>query len=159
MLWNPAEHSDQENLTWSYLRAIEWNAWPVFVSQPIIPILFLFWPWLIVIVSLVILNLIWAFLVRHNFVVPHLAYFAPLFVQLKWVTVPVAVVILMIRGNYILAAVSLFWPLLAGIVGYVPGSLVGKTQKMFMASLGYAYQNPFCEPSDKMSDQNNEWSE
>lgn len=45
-LWNPAEHSDQENLTWCYLRAIEWCAWPAFVSHPFIPILFLFVPWL-----------------------------------------------------------------------------------------------------------------
>jgi hypothetical protein len=136
-LYNPSEYSDQENLTWCYLRAIEWCAWPVFVSQPIIPVLFLFLPWRIVVLSLVAINVLWALFIRHNLVIPPVATLAVFFVKLYWITIPVAVILLVLRGNYVLAGASLLWPWLAGIVGYVPGRLVGKTQKLFMASLGY----------------------
>lgn len=141
ILWNPAEHADQENLTWCWLRAVEWNAWPAFVSQPIVPLFFLIWPWWVVVVSLIVVNVFWGLFVRYNVVIPTLAEFGVYFVKLKWLTVPLVVVLLIMRGQYQLAVVALFWPWLAGIVGYVPGGLVGKTQKMFMARLGYLYQD------------------
>ena len=37
LVWNPADHSDQDNLTWSFLRAVEWGRWPIFLSQPVAP--------------------------------------------------------------------------------------------------------------------------
>jgi hypothetical protein len=141
MLWNPAEHSYQANLMWSHMRAIEWNAWPSFISQPIIPILFLFCPWLTVIISLVVVNLLWALLIRPHFVLPALAALAVTLVRLKLITIPVVVMILALRGDYVLAAVSLCWPLLAGLGSFVPGSL-NKTRRVFMASLGYEYPAP-----------------
>lgn len=39
MLWNPHENSDQENLRWCWLRAVEWGKWPLFVSQPLLPLM------------------------------------------------------------------------------------------------------------------------
>jgi hypothetical protein len=80
-------------------------------------------------------------LIRHNIVIPDVATLAVYFVKLKWITIPVVVVLLAMRGSYVLAVVSLVWSWLAGLVGYVPGRLVGKTQKLFMACLGYETRN------------------
>ena len=145
ILWNPAEHTDQENLIWCRLRAIEWNAWPVFMSQPIVPLLFLIWPWWVIVVDLIVINVFWGLFIRYKTVIPALAEFGVYFVKLKWLSVPFTVVFLIMRGQYYLAAVTLFWPWLAGIVGGVPGGLVGKTQKMFMTCLGYRHQD--AEPT------------
>jgi hypothetical protein len=126
---------------WCYLRAIEWKAWPAFISQPIVPILFIFIPWYYVLIFLVILSWLWA-TVRHIFVSPPLAELGVFFVKLKWVTIPISVTYFLYTGHYALAVVSLLWTYLAAIVGYVPGGLTGKIQKMFMACFGYEYQNP-----------------
>jgi len=121
---------------WCYLRAIEWQAWPAFLSQPIVPLIFIFVPWYYVVLAVIILSWLWAG-VRHNFVSPPLAELAVLFVKLKWLTIPVAVIYLAYTGHYVLAVVSLFWTYVASIIGFVPGALTGKIQKMFMACFGY----------------------
>jgi hypothetical protein len=141
LTWNAALKSDQENLTWCYLRAIEWKAWPAFISQPIVPIFFIFFPWYLILLGLVILSWLWA-TVRHSFVSPSMAEMGVFFVKLKWITIPVAVIYLAYTGHYVLAGVSLFWTYLAAIVGFVPGGLTGVIQKMFMASFGYEAQSP-----------------
>lgn len=136
LTWNPAQQTDQENLTWCYIRAIEWKAWPAFLSQPVVPIFFIFIPWYYVLLTLIVLSWLWA-TVRHKFVNPAFAELAVFFVKLKWATIPISVIYLAYTGHYILAIVSLFWTYLAGIVGFVPGGLTGRIQKMFMASFGY----------------------
>src|SRR5438874_7290825 len=141
ILWNPAKHTDQENLTWCWLRAVEWNAWPAFVSQPIVPLLFLIWPWWLVVVSVFVVNVFWGLFVRYNLISPALAEFGVYFVKTKWLTVPFVVVLLIMWNQYLPAIVTLLWPWLAGIVGHLPVGLVGKTQKMFMARFGYSYQD------------------
>ncbi len=88
MLWNPAVHSDQENLAWSWLRAVEWGRWPLFISQPIAPVLLVFVPWTYVLVGAVAANLLWAFFVRYNFVSPPLASLAVVLAKPKWIACP-----------------------------------------------------------------------
>lgn len=96
----------------------------------------MFIPWYYALLALIILSWLWA-TVRHNFVSPALAELAVFFVKLKWITIPVAVIYLAYSGHYVLAIVSLLWTYLAGIVGFVPGGLTGRIQKMFMACFGY----------------------
>jgi hypothetical protein len=57
-VWNPSEHSDDENLRFCWLRAVEWGNWPTFISQPVVPIAILFWSWKIVVGAAVILNIL-----------------------------------------------------------------------------------------------------
>ncbi|HQG93116.1 MAG TPA: hypothetical protein PLN27_15780 [Acidobacteriota bacterium] len=134
--WKPELHSDQENLRWCYLRAIEWKALPAFVSQPIIPILFIFFPWYLVLGGLLILSWLWA-AIRNKFVSPSIAEYGVFFVKLKWITIPAAVIYLAYSAHYVLAGVSLFWTYLAVIFGFVPGGKTGVIQERFMKSLGY----------------------
>lgn len=62
MRWNEYEHTDEENLKWSWLRAVEWGAFPIFVTQPIIPFLIFFFDWKIIIGVIIICNWLWNFI-------------------------------------------------------------------------------------------------
>ena len=61
------------------------------------------------------------------------------FVILKWITCPLAAIYLVAQRNYILAILSLFWPILAAFLGVFVGvTQIGVIQKMFMHKLGYS---------------------
>jgi TPR repeat protein len=143
MAWNQG-FSDQENLQWSMLRAIEWGIWPAFLSQSIVPPLLIAFEWWEVIGVFIVLTILWSF-VRYRYVNVAMARFGVFFVLLKWITIPAAVVYLLIQQNYISAVVALLWPIfLAPYLGIViGGTKIGKIQEMFMAQLGYsAKQSP-----------------
>lgn len=137
VLWNPLEHSDDENLRWCWLRAIEWGKWPLFIAQAIVPILFLFLPWWWIVIAVVILTWLWAF-IRYKYINITLADLGPLVVYLKW---PISVgigIYFLIKHNYFLAVISTFWPLITLILlAFSPPTQIGKLQKIFIARLGY----------------------
>lgn len=137
MAWNQG-YSEQENLQWSMLRAIEWGIWPAYLSQSFVPVLLMFFEWWEVISVFIILTILWSF-IRYRYVNVALARFGVFFVILKWITVPAAVIYLLIQKNYISAVVALLWPMfLAPYLGiFVGGTKIGKIQEMFMAQLGY----------------------
>ncbi len=137
MTWNPAEHSDQDNLTWCWLRAVEWGGWPIFLSQPIAPLFLLFFSWRAVVVGTVVLNLLWAGFVRYRVVSVRAAYYGAIVVRLKWLTCPAVAIYLYSRGEMLGAAFAFLWPLVIFVIGVVPTTQVGKIQYMFMAQLGY----------------------
>jgi TPR repeat protein len=138
MAWNQG-YSDQENSQWSMLRAIEWGILPAFLSQSIVPVLLMFFGWWEVIGAFIILTILWSF-VRYRFVNVAMARFVVFFVLLKWITIPTAVIYLLIQQNYISAVVALLWPIfLAPYLGiFIGGTDIGKIQEMFMAQLGYS---------------------
>lgn len=137
VIWSPLEHSDDENLRWCWLRAVEWGKWPLFITQPIIPILFLFFSWWQPVIAIVILTWLWAF-IRYKYVNITLADLGPLFVYLKWpVSVSIGIYFL-IKHNYFLAVISTFWPLITLMLqSFSPPTQIGKLQKIFMDRLGY----------------------
>lgn len=137
MSWIPAEHSDQENLTWAWLRAVEWGRWPIFLSQPIAPFLLLFFSWPAVVSGTILLNLLWAGFVRYRVVNVKAAYYGAIIVRLKWLTCPVVAIYLYSGGERVGAALALLWPLLIFVIGAVPTTQIGEIQNMFMAQLGY----------------------
>ena len=141
-MWNPAEHSDQENLRWSYLRAVEWGRWPIFVSQIYAPILLLFLPWLAVVIAVVLSNIFWAIFVRYHHVSVGAASTGAVLTRLKWIICPITAICLLVLGNVANALVALLWPLVIFIIGIVPTVQVGRIQKMFMAQLGSELQTP-----------------
>ena len=141
-MWNPAEHTDEENLKWSWLRAVEWGRWPIFVSQIYAPIMLLFLTWPAVIIAVVLSNILWAILIRYHHVSVGAASTAAVLTRLKWVICPVAAIFLLVSGNIANAFFALFWPLVIFIIGAVPTVQVGKIQKMFMARLGNDRRTP-----------------
>jgi hypothetical protein len=76
-MWNSGEHSDEENIRWSWLRAVEWLEWPLFISQPVVPILLYFYRWPAVLGGVVAVAFLWRALVRPFWVVPSLANIGP----------------------------------------------------------------------------------
>jgi hypothetical protein len=69
-----------------------------------------------------------------------MARFGVFFVFLKWITVPAAMIYLLIQHKYISAVVALLWPIfLAPYLGiFIGGTKIGNIQEMFMAQLGYS---------------------
>src|SRR5216684_3827090 len=76
-----------------HMRAVEWQVWPAFVAQPIVPILYLYYSWWKVLVGVIVLNLLWSAVRTHVISLP-LAILGMLFVRLKWAVIPVSAVLL-----------------------------------------------------------------
>jgi hypothetical protein len=139
MPWIPTEHSDDENLHWSLLRAMEWGRWPVFLSQTFAPPLLIFLSWKIVIGGTFLANILWAFF-RSKFISVSLAYFGVNFALLRWLTWPIASIYLFVEGRTPECWISAFWPGLIFILGVIPPFNVGPIQTKFMEALGYTQQ-------------------
>jgi hypothetical protein len=75
--------SKDEFVRISWLRSVEWLKWPVFISQPLIPVLIAFFPIWQVAVGIVIIGWLWL-LVRSRYVNYSLMRFGALWVRLKW---------------------------------------------------------------------------
>ena len=118
-----ANYTNDEIEKWLFLRAVEWTAWPTFVSQPLIPVLIAVFSILPVLAGLLAADLLWRF-VRYSFISPTLAKIGALFtVFLKWPSAIGSAIYLLAHQNYVLAVVAALWPLLAGLVN-APVSLV-----------------------------------
>jgi len=141
---NANKYSDQENLQWSLLRAMEWGVWPAFLSGPIIPLLLPFFEWYKVIGAVAVLTVLWS-LIRYKYINLMAAQFGVYFVYLKWITCPLAAIYLGIHHHYVLAALALLWPVLSAWLGiFVGGTKTGIIQGMLMKKLGYSRtENPF----------------
>lgn len=142
MIWDPSEHSNEENLRWAWLRAVEWGIWPAFLSGPIVPLLFLFFEWWKIVIVVAILTIAWSF-IRYRYVNVTIASLGVYFVNLKWVTCPVAAIYLIVQHNYILAILAVVWPAITGFFSlFVGGIKIEVIQNKFMNKLGYLMNSP-----------------
>jgi hypothetical protein len=108
--------TDEEIHQWIFLRSNEWSFWPLFVTQPFAPILFLFMRYELVITIIVILNLLWIF-IRHRYYNMWLARVGSNIVVLfKWPFSIVVGIYFLIIGNYLLAGLSMLWPFITLIL-------------------------------------------
>lgn len=147
-MWDATEYTHDENVRWSWLRAVEWIRWPYFISQPIVPVMLLFWPWQATITGVLASNLLWFVFVRPHSVSLPVAKFGACFVRLKWVVCPITSFYLFNRGATGEALLALLWPVLIAVIPSIPGinlvaliviptSEIGPVQMRFMAALGY----------------------
>jgi hypothetical protein len=135
-MWSPAEHSDEDNLRWCWLRAVEWGCLPAFLSQVFAPVLLVFFSWQTVVLGIIVANSIWS-LVRYRFVSVAFASFAAQAVfLLKWPIALSAGIYLFTQDQKFAAALALLWPLIVGFLG-IPPAQVGELQNLFMSKLGY----------------------
>jgi hypothetical protein len=130
-MWRASEHTDDENVRWSHLRAIEWLEWPLFMSAPVVPVLLYFfsWPW--VVGAVVVISFLWRVFVVPFWLAPRLAYAGPQFVLLRFLTCPVMAYLLWQRGQAIIAIVALTWPVIspcASMVLALPVALLLRTR-------------------------------
>lgn len=138
LYWNPQQATEQENVRWAMLRALEWSRWPLFVFQPIIPIVLPFIKWQILIPSVILLNLIWGLFFRYSFVNFHLAELGVFFVRLKWLTCPAMAIYFYINGEITNALIAFFWPLITIVLAFIslPANLE-LLQSKFLLKIGF----------------------
>ena len=114
-----------------WLRAVEWLAWPAFLSQPLLPILYIFYSIYMVWIAVFLVGLLWL-PIRYNFVNLQLAALGAFWVRLKWVTIPIGVFVLFRQGRYTAVAVALLTAWITGLLNF-PGK-VGVVQQKFLES-------------------------
>src|ERR1700686_1391979 len=107
-----------------HLRAVEWQVWPAFVAQPIVPILYLYYSWWRVLVGVIILNLIWSTVRTHVISLP-LAILGMLFVRLKWLVIPVSAFMLSRSDMWFVCVLTLATPLVLPLIGEVTPKPIG----------------------------------
>lgn len=104
-----------------WLRAVEWIGWPGFLSQPLLPILYIFYPVPSVLASVFVAGLLWL-PIRYRFVSLQLATVGAFWVKLKWVTIPLGVIVLLRQSRYVAALVAFATPWIAGFIN-LPGQV------------------------------------
>jgi hypothetical protein len=128
-------YSDLDPQRWLHIPAIEWTAWPSFITQPTVPILFIFFAWYWVLLGVFLIGIPWC-AVRYIFISPRLAQFAVFFEYLKW---PAALRISglpVIQREYVQEVVTLLWPFVVGLIG-IPGKM-GVIELALAKKVGYA---------------------
>jgi hypothetical protein len=118
-------YTDAEIERWLQLRALEWSSWPIFLSQPVLPVLLVLYPWQPTLIALLCIEAIWHF-VQYAFVSVRLSDISCLFVVwLKWPAAIVSSIYLFVHGRYALGVLVLAWPLIAVFVGMPINLLIG----------------------------------
>jgi len=142
--------SESQLRSWLWLRAAEWANWPSFVSQPIVPILFIFFPWPLVLASVFILDILWA-LVRYGYINVRAASYAVNFVFFtKWPVAFVSAILLFAHHRIFAGILTIAWPLgLAGVIA-VPGQ-IGRLQGLFAKKIGPIAELLINDPSSSLT--------
>jgi hypothetical protein len=139
-MWKPAQHSDDENLRWALLRAIEWKHWPLFLSQPVVPVLLYFCPWPWVIGLVVIATFVWWFIVAPQFTPSTAVDLAVYFVNLRFVASPLMAYGIWQSGRPWVAVLALLWPFVGHwLVGWLlmfPQAALASTARAKAAQIG-----------------------
>lgn len=116
MVWDASKHSRDENVRWSWLRVVEWLGWPLFLSQPVVPVLLYFYSWPVIFVGVVVLTFIWRALVAPVWISPSLVELGVYFVRLKFVIAPAMAYLFWSQGDTPIALAALSWPLLGPLI-------------------------------------------
>jgi hypothetical protein len=152
-MWRPEQHPDDINLRWAWLRAVEWRDWPLFISQPVVPVLLYFYPWTLVVGFLVALTFMWWLIIAPRITPVTGIDIAVYFVWLRFLTSPLMAYLIWQKGGQWTAALALLWPFLGtwmvGILLLIPqeflsiifpglkSAQVGIVQQRLMDNLGY----------------------
>jgi len=132
---NFATWTDDEIKKWLWLRSVEWAALPAFVSQPLAPVLLIFFQWYWVLGGVLLLGVLWC-PIRYLFVNITIATLSCLIVAwLKWPAAVGSAIYLFLHHQPIPAVIALLWPLVAGFVG-IPGK-VGVIELAFAKKIGF----------------------
>ena len=116
MLKDYSTYTNAEIERWIHLRAIEWSGWATFISQPVLPVLLIFYPWHIVLIGLLCVDLVWQ-IIQQAFVSLSLSEISCIaVVWLKWPAAVVSAIYLFVQGRYGVGILALLWPLIGSFV-------------------------------------------
>jgi hypothetical protein len=122
----------------AWLRAAEWLAWPAFISQPLLPIFYLLWPWYYVIAWVALATVMWRF-VRYRFLSYTLAAAGCLFVRLKWPVMLVPSIYFAAHHEYWLAILTLCSPLVEMALVVLSPGMIGAVQRRIVGQLMFEF--------------------
>lgn len=125
MLQDYSTYPNAEIERWIHLRAIEWSGWPTFISQPVLPVLLILYPWYIVLIGLLCIDFVWQ-IIQHAFVNLSLLEISGLAViWLKWPAAVGSSIYLFVHGRYGVGILALLWPLIGSFVTAPLDMLIG----------------------------------
>ena len=127
-------YTPEQVLRLAWLRAAEWLSWPAFISQPLLPILYLFWPWYYVIAGVALADVMWRF-VRYKFASYTMASVGCLFVRLKWPVMLVVSIYFAVHHEYLLAVLTLCSPLVVMAMLVLAPGMIGVVQRRIVEQL------------------------
>jgi len=140
LLWTPSEHSFEENAYWARLRAIEWKAFPAFISQPIASVLLLGFNWYVIMIGIILAAFVWR-PIRWRFISIPIASASAIFVAFtKWPLTIVMGAFFLYKSMWLNSFIAFFWPLLVIAVSYAyAGGTkgIGDYEVRFMQEMGY----------------------
>jgi hypothetical protein len=139
-MWRPERHSEDENLRWALLRAIEWKHWPLFLSQPVVPVLLYFYPWPWVIGLVVVGTFAWWLIVAPETTPSLNIDLTVYFVYLRFLASPMMAFLVWQSGRPWAAVLALLWPFVGtSLVGWVlvfPEAILDSTARAKAAQIG-----------------------
>ena len=142
---NFESYTDDDVRRWLWLRAIEWGGFPAYLSQPIAPILFVFYPWYFVVLGIVCLGIAWCF-VRYSFVSARLADAVVIpVVWLKWPAALGSSIYLFAHHRSAVAVLAFVWTLVAAFT-CLPAQ-IGRIELAFAKKIGYVSPDATFEGS------------
>ena len=115
-VWDASKYPVELNTQWAKLRAIEWIGWPLFVTQPLVPMMLYFYPWYWIVISLISITFLWRIFLAPNFVSVNIVAFGAMFTWFKFLSSPVICYLLWKRGDAALSLLALLWPLVGIII-------------------------------------------
>lgn len=130
-------YTNEEQVRWSWLRALEWASWPLFMSQVVAPFLILYCPSWLVILWVIAVNIAWALLISQTVVVLSLAYWGALAVRLKWIVSAISALVLFSRSRPVAGIVALLWPVIVMILVFPKPARVRSIQGTILRRLGF----------------------
>jgi hypothetical protein len=117
------------------LRSTEWANWPLFIFQPIVPVLFLLIPWWGIIIGILILSYTWT-LIRNRYHSLNLALLGAFFVRLKWPVSIIMAMVFLLSGQYVRSVLSALWPVVTMfLMLFIPVTELGPIQERFRNQL------------------------
>jgi hypothetical protein len=123
--WRVEQTTLEESEQFVTLRSLEWLRWPLFVSQPVVPVMFFFLEWWKVVIGVVVVMWLWA-LIRNSFVSVKLADVGCLFVKLRWfASIAVGLILLVFKHEIVAGLVAALWPIAVLLLTIItpPGNL------------------------------------
>jgi hypothetical protein len=126
--------SEKEFKRFIWLRAIEWANWPLFVSQPVIPIAMIFLNWWWVVGGIFFINILWSTIKYRSFSLP-IAMAGVFFVRLRWISAAISGLYFIFIQNYFLAFLAVLWPILNALIVF-PDKL-NRIRLLIAESMGY----------------------
>ena len=113
-----SEWTSEEIDRYVFLRSIEWLALPAFVAMGVGALLLLVIPPLVLIIGLIAVNFIWSLFATRT-VGLSVSEFCVYLNKLKWLTIPVVTVVMLVRHSYGLAIIALLWAFIGLLISLI----------------------------------------